>query len=227
MNYPIIYNRLIDRAKQRDVPMGYLETHHIVPRCMGGSDNSDNLVKLTPEEHYLAHQLLVRIYPSVPGLVRAAICMSANPHGRRGNKSYGWLRRRYSVIASDHMRGRIKTPEHLAAISAALKGKSHSVETREKISKAHKGKKHSAEIIEARASKLRGRERSEQCKQKLSSAFKGKKISLETRKKMSEAIAGKPRGARGSEAKKNISTAMKLIWQQRRIKQEEDRKRHR
>ena len=36
----------------------YMERHHIVPKCMGGSNNEDNLVWLTPSEHYVAHKLL-------------------------------------------------------------------------------------------------------------------------------------------------------------------------
>lgn len=63
------------------------------PRCLGGGNEPGNLVRLTPEEHYLAHQLLVKIHPTVPGLVTAAVTMTAN---RPGNKLYGWLRRRVS-----------------------------------------------------------------------------------------------------------------------------------
>lgn len=169
---------------------------------MGGSNDSDNLVKLTPEEHYLAHQLLIKMHPQVSGLVRAAICMSANPYGRRGNKAYGWLRRRYAAVASEHMKGRVKTPEHLASISAALKGKRMSVQAREKMSNAKKGKKQSAEVVEARASKLRGRARSKECKEKLSKTFTGIPRSAETRNKIAEALSGKPRGERSEAAKR-------------------------
>lgn len=54
MDYPAIYDRLVSRAKDRVIG-GYVERHHIVPRCMGGQDSKDNLVALTPEEHYIAH----------------------------------------------------------------------------------------------------------------------------------------------------------------------------
>ena len=36
----------------------YMERHHIVPKCMGGSNNEDNLIWLTSSEHYIAHKLL-------------------------------------------------------------------------------------------------------------------------------------------------------------------------
>jgi hypothetical protein len=96
MNYQKIYDQLIDRARIRLLEC-YTESHHIVPRCIGGNDTNDNLVNLTPEEHYLAHQLLVKIYPSHHGLAQAAAMMA---NTRPTNKLYGWLRRRHSTAMS-------------------------------------------------------------------------------------------------------------------------------
>lgn len=36
----------------------YMEHHHIIPKCMGGSDKDENLIWLTAEEHYIAHKIL-------------------------------------------------------------------------------------------------------------------------------------------------------------------------
>ena len=102
MNYLRIYNSLIDRGKTRNLSEGY-ETHHIVPRCMGGSDTKDNLVKLTPEEHYVAHQLLVKIYPDNHALAKAAAMMIPK---RPSNKMYGWLRRRFIKAKSIEQSGK-------------------------------------------------------------------------------------------------------------------------
>lgn len=38
------------------------ETHHVCPKCMGGSDKPDNLVNLTLSEHFEAHFLLWKLY---------------------------------------------------------------------------------------------------------------------------------------------------------------------
>ena len=92
MNYQKIYNKLINRAKNRNI-MGYVEKHHIIPKCLGGEDCKTNLVNLTPEEHYLAHQLLVKIHPNNPKLIHAAVMMIPN---RPSNKLYGWIKRRWS-----------------------------------------------------------------------------------------------------------------------------------
>jgi hypothetical protein len=95
MNYLKHYELLISRARQRHLESEF-EKHHIIPRCMGGDNTPDNLVKLTVEEHYVAHQLLVKIYPGVPGLVYAANMMTvASTYTHRSNKRYGWLRKRY------------------------------------------------------------------------------------------------------------------------------------
>lgn len=101
MNYQKIYNSLIERAKNRSI-IGYCEKHHIVPRCLGGSDLDENLVKLTPEEHYLAHQLLVKIFPTNHSLAKAAAMMIPN---RPTNKMYGWVRRRFSAAKSVEQSG--------------------------------------------------------------------------------------------------------------------------
>ena len=53
---------MIQRAKPRGLDKKvidcYFERHHIVPRCLGGLDNKDNLVLLTGREHYICHWLL-------------------------------------------------------------------------------------------------------------------------------------------------------------------------
>ena len=79
MNYSAHYNRLIERARSR-VLDGYSERHHVIPRCMGGGNDPSNLVRLTPEEHFVAHQLLVKMNPHNRRLDRAAFLMST----RRG-----------------------------------------------------------------------------------------------------------------------------------------------
>lgn len=101
MDYFKHYERLINRSKSRIID-GYTETHHIIPRCMGGSDDPENLVNLTPEEHYVAHQLLCKCYPNNTKLINAAIMMIPK---RPSNKLYGWLRRRFSENQSVRQQG--------------------------------------------------------------------------------------------------------------------------
>lgn len=94
MNYKKIYYNIINRAKTRVPLIGYLESHHIIPKCLGGNNNKDNLVDLTPEEHYVCHQLLVKIYPNNRSLLYAATMMCGkSPYNKRNNKLYGWIKK--------------------------------------------------------------------------------------------------------------------------------------
>lgn len=66
MNYEKIYSSLIQKRKTdvlvKSPETPYLEFHHIIPRSCGGSNDSSNIVGLTPKEHFFAHLLLVKIY---------------------------------------------------------------------------------------------------------------------------------------------------------------------
>ncbi len=96
MNYNLHYDRLISRARNRTPdPNLYYERHHIIPRCMNGTNDKSNIVKLTAEEHFVAHQLLVKIYPDNIRLVHAATMLCVDGSGNRSNnRIYGWLKRR-------------------------------------------------------------------------------------------------------------------------------------
>jgi len=71
MNYQAHYTNLIEKAKKQVLPEEtYVERHHILPVSIGGSNDPNNIVKLTARQHYFAHKLLVKIYEqkcSVPG----------------------------------------------------------------------------------------------------------------------------------------------------------------
>lgn len=144
MNYGLHYDLLISRALTRDLD-GFFEIHHIVPCCMGGSDDFANLVKLTPEEHFVAHQLLVKMHPNHAGLVYSLSLMSGagTKTPCRNNKLYSWLRKKLSMPKSDEhkekisasMMGKIKTDEHKVKISESLKGRSKGP-----LSEEHKAK---------------------------------------------------------------------------------------
>jgi hypothetical protein len=98
MNYKKHYELLIERAKTR-VLTSYFERHHIIPKCVGGANTKENIVKLTPEEHYVAHQLLIKIYPGVDALVFAAKKMTVSSGTqKRNNKLYGWLKRKHQLV---------------------------------------------------------------------------------------------------------------------------------
>ena len=93
------YARLIETAKQRAVPAGYVERHHVVPRSQGGSDDPANLVYLTAREHFLAHWLLYRIHRTAA--TARAFKMMVQTQGRRRGREYAEAREQMA----DSMRG--------------------------------------------------------------------------------------------------------------------------
>lgn len=155
MDYAAHYARLIDRARLR-VLVGYSERHHIIPRCLNGDDAAGNIVRLTAEEHYVAHKLLVRINPGHVGLMWAAVAMTNATLNqmRTGNKLYGWLRREFSQAMRQAHLGVTASAETRERQAAAKRGKKrapHSAETRAKMSAASTGRPKSAAHIRASA----------------------------------------------------------------------------
>lgn len=54
------YESIVRNAQKcvRSKDNGYLESHHIIPRSLGGDDSVDNVVLLTAKEHFVCHLLL-------------------------------------------------------------------------------------------------------------------------------------------------------------------------
>jgi hypothetical protein len=169
MNYKKIHDAIIDRARNR-ILEGYSEKHHIVPTCMGGPNTKSNIVALTAEEHYVIHQLLVKIYPGNKGLIYAAWGM----HRSKNNKSYGWIKRKLSKTMSEKFKG--KPSSH--------KGAKHSPETLLKQSLSHKGQ---AAWNKGVPATLEHRSKNSLTHKGQVPWNKGKHFSEKTKQKMSEA----------------------------------------
>ena len=56
------YNQIIEQAKVRALTNdNNTETHHVVPKSLGGSNVKDNLIVLTAREHFVCHWLLTKM----------------------------------------------------------------------------------------------------------------------------------------------------------------------
>lgn len=207
MNYQKHYDLLIHRSKNRIID-GYVEKHHIIPKCIGGSDTLSNIAILTPEEHYLAHLLLIKIYPTERKLVFAALMMSVNNKKQgRNNKSYGWVRRKCAeaLVGSTHTaetrrklselsKGRKQTDEQIKQrVETRMLNSDcwHSDETRHKISLANTGKIHSEKSKKKMSESKLGRVVSVETRRKISKIHKGKIVSSETKELLSQIRKGK------------------------------------
>jgi hypothetical protein len=102
MNYAKIYKNFIAdrRAKESVARLSYFERHHVVPRSLGGGDQSENLIDLSPEDHFFAHLLLARIHG---GYMWAALfLMSGQRWGRKGlglRAAYGLAKKEWADFA--------------------------------------------------------------------------------------------------------------------------------
>ena len=181
MDYGQIYANLIEKGLTRNLGDGVdFEKHHVWPKCMGGPDEASNLVKLTPEEHFLAHQLLIKMFPDNNKLVYAARMMCIDANGKRvNNKMYGWLKRRHSKAMSLSRKGK----------TSFNKGKNMSDDQKSKISNAHKGKKHSDET-----------------KIKMSESKKGKNTWSKGKKWSAESIAKREATRKRNKELKNLTS---------------------
>ena len=104
--YTLIYFSIVENARLRVLPKDqYKETHHIIPRSMGGDDSSDNLVDLTAREHFICHKLLVRMTQgeSKGKMAFALVLMS----GKRGSKIYSSTRKLFAKRMSELHTGKI------------------------------------------------------------------------------------------------------------------------
>lgn len=213
MNYSSHYDALVTRAKHR-VLEGYSERHHIIPCCLGGSNSPGNIVRLTPEEHYTAHILLVKMYPGDHRLLWAASCMTGvtkKQPGRSPNKLYGWLRRRLSEKVAERMTGRHPSLETLVKLREShlgVKKGPRSAETRAKIAAGNLGKPksaaHRAAMSAARTGVPMG-PRSEEWKERLRQS---NLAALATR---SFAYAAEPKH------REKQSEGMAEVWRKRRL----------
>ena len=198
------YTAITTRARTRQLA-GYCETHHIIPRSLGGQDTVDNLVKLTAREHFICHWLLTKIHTMGPEhwkMLNALRMMRAeNPNQQRYTtkitaRVYSKLKEEWSVLQSIKVSGEnnpmsgdkfYRSQEGRLAQSTAITGElngAKSVSARQKISDSKFGKKRPAF--------------SEEWKTKLSDSKKGENnnrygilVSEETKKKISDSMKGR------------------------------------
>jgi hypothetical protein len=144
MNYKKIYDSLVLKSLSKEPTKEYTELHHIIPKCMGGNDNKENLVRFTAREHYIAHSLLYKHYKTTK-LAYAWICMfRCDPNQERKFSSREYQRVR--KILNDRLKiemvgngnnffGRKHTEETKRIISEKIKklGRKPSPETMKKI----------------------------------------------------------------------------------------------
>lgn len=219
MNYDRIYTELIrsrSELKRKKIVGDGLEKHHIKPKCFGGSNKKDNLVLLTPREHFIAHLLLTKLYTGKEKakMVYAVLKMcSVNRNQKRivtskeyelakllvskhckkeNNFAFGY---KHTEEEKNKIRNRmIDDKNHAFGKSPWNKGltiQKHSEETKEKMRISHTGRKKSEQHKLNLSNSLKGKSKSEDHKKKLSESLTGRKVSSEIIQKTSAKLRGR------------------------------------
>jgi hypothetical protein len=142
---------LIDTRKKMNRSKGdggIYDSHHIIPKCMGGSNFTSNKVLLTPREHFIAHLLLSKSVESQ--YVKKMYCALVRFMGKNSDRSGIKINSKtyQSIIENNRF--------HSMGKNNSFYGKNHTQETKNSISIKNKeynllnknsfyGKKHTEE----------------------------------------------------------------------------------
>ena len=168
MDYQRVYNNIIQKYKDLNLSKKdnlYVETHHIIPRCIGGTNEKDNLVNLTAKAHFICHLLLPKIYKNdfnkYTRLFQALFMMSVMKNSKQDRHII--TSRQYEIIRLKYSEFRKNTPQSQEAnekrrqklLGRKVWNAGLTKETSpilkligEKVSKANKGRKFSKETLE-------------------------------------------------------------------------------
>ena len=168
--YTNCYISLIAQAQNREVTQGtYTENHHIIPKCMGGPDTKDNLVRLTAKEHYVAHLLLTKM---TEGVYQQKMCfalwrMMHDPKNRD---------KRHCVSASQYEKIKVQMAENIRIQNQGQKltaeqQKRQKAGISDRGGPWNKGKKMPPEFGEAVRQRRAGSKASEETSRKISAGI--------------------------------------------------------
>lgn len=142
------YDSIILKRKE-NIINGVSEKHHIIPKCLGGTDDIHNIVKVAPREHFILHLLLTKIHPSNTSICFAFAMMmvKSENHNRYISKFYEARKLNYY--------SKPRSIEHKKNIGKAHKGRSPSLNTLEAASKVNKNRIRTPEEKQKRSESLK------------------------------------------------------------------------
>jgi hypothetical protein len=198
LTYDEFINNILETRGRFACGDKYHERHHIIPKCMGGTNDEDNLIDLFAKEHFIAHRLLALENSDNSSLVYAWACMAfaSNDKEQRYELSpeeYEEARMSFSEAISgenNHMFGR--TGEQHPAFGRHIEkekhpwyGRHHTEESKEKMRDSAKNRwtdERRQEVSDRQKEKFSnpenhpcfGKHKSDETKEKISKAHQGK-----------------------------------------------------
>ena len=125
----------------------YYESHHIIPKWMGGSNKKENLVLLTAREHYICHYLLFLAYRDRPSSAAFHKMNNSINSNYRDSKKYAELRE-FQSLAWSGENNPAKRKEVRKKISDKVSGENNGMYGRTGESNPFYGKTHTEEFKE-------------------------------------------------------------------------------
>lgn len=112
MDYQRIHDVLINRARRenRSKNTGIYDAHHIIPKSLGGTNRAENMVLLTPKEHFLVHRLLYRLQPCRETALAVHVMNSKH---KRGSSVYVEVRESVAAHSRKMMTNLHQNPEFI------------------------------------------------------------------------------------------------------------------
>jgi hypothetical protein len=201
------YDEFIIECSKKDYTDESTHIHHILPKFMGGTNDDENLIILSYNDHLTAHLLL-------------AECFDWYSHEYYGNISSALFVKKWidspvdlREVLSKALKGRKRTPEQIQRMSECQKGKKASDATKRKMSESRKGKRCGSE--NPRFGKLV----TDETRLKISKANSGKGNGMygkthneETRKIISDKLKGMNRGSKNSNSKPIQNSETGIIY---------------
>lgn len=167
MDYRLIYDLLVQKAKERIIIPENPERHHIIPKCMGGSNKKENIVIFTTKEHFVAHHLLWKIYRTRE--MHFAFWCMVTKFSKNGIRNYNVNSATYALAKAEQSKrmsgennpnanGRSEESKRKSSIalkgkSCWCKGKNHSSATIEKMRESAKNRLPDTEETKLKKSK--------------------------------------------------------------------------
>lgn len=205
MNYQRIHNQLIS-FYQENPPEGYSERHHIIPRCLGGTNEKTNLVRLPARVHFTIHLLLAKIHGGK--LIYAVQRLSYD--GKHGSRYYAWVKTAFikqksiDMMANKIMVGRKASHDTKIKLSIVRRGNKNAAGHKGRIP-WNKGKKYKQKSEKIHGSI--GQKRTEEQRRKCSLAQLGNT--------KGKGKLGKKYGSMSADGKMRISEGMKKARSER------------
>ena len=194
--YSKIYFSIIQQAQARQLLDDiYTEKHHIIPRSLKGTNDPNNLVKLTAREHYICHLLLTKMTTGDNKIKMVYAAWRMMCRQKDSKRDYKIISRTYQRIKEEranYLKTLVGEKNHNFGKKTGRTSNHFTEEWRENLSKSKKGKstwnKGIARTNEEKAKmsatrKLRSKDPnwnirppcSEETANKIANALKGKK----------------------------------------------------